>query len=119
MSLALAHFARDEGIDARRRAVLVWDQAGWHTAGTLVVPAGIDLVPLPPASPELQPAERLWSLVDEVVANRTFADIEELEDVLVDRCRTLRTNRRRVRGHTRFHWWPRERRPRRQRRYTH
>lgn len=118
MSLALAHFARDEGIDAMHRAVLMWDGAGWHTAGTLVVPEGIDLVPLPPASPELQPVERLWPLVDEAVANRTFSDLAELEDVLVARCRTLRADRRRVTGQTRFHWWPRERRPRRGRRDT-
>ncbi len=82
------------------------------------MPDGIDLVPLPPASPELQPVERLWPLVDEVVANRIFADLDELEDVLVVLWLTPRADRRRVRGHTRFHWWPRERRPRRGRRYT-
>ena len=53
MSLALAHVARDERIDARHRAVLVLDGAGWPTSGTLVVPEGNDVVPLPPASPEL------------------------------------------------------------------
>ena len=55
MSLALATFARDEGIDADHRAVLVLDQAGWHIAHDLEVPAGIDLVLLPAQSPELQP----------------------------------------------------------------
>lgn len=117
MSVALAHFARDERIDATHRAVVVWDGAGWHTAAALVVPEGIDLVPLPPASPELQPAERLWGLVDEVVANRTFADLDELEDELEDvlerQCQRLRANRGRIKAHTRFHWWPRERRPQR------
>ncbi len=33
---------------------------------------------LPPYSPELQPAERLWPLVDAPIANRTFDSIEEL-----------------------------------------
>ena len=51
MSAALAVFAWDEGIDAAHRAVLVLDGAGWHTSGTLAVPEGIDLVYLPPASP--------------------------------------------------------------------
>lgn len=109
-AVALAAFARDEGIDATHRAVLALDGAGWHTARALTIPAGIDLVPLPPASPELQPAERLWSLVDEVVANRTFADLDDLETVLVARCRTLRANRRQIKASTRYHWWPRERR---------
>lgn len=106
MTMALAAFARDEGIDASHRAVLVLDGAGWHTSPDLVVPDGIALVRLPPRSPELQPAERVWSLVDEPVANRTFADLDELERVLVERCRTLRADRTTIRAHTRFHWWP-------------
>lgn len=115
MQLALATFAAEEGIDARHRAVLVLDGAGWHTATGLVLPEGIDLVPLPPASPELQPAERLWGLVDEPIANRAPGGLDELEALLVRRCRHLRQDRRTVRGHTRFHWWARERRPRRSR----
>jgi transposase len=107
-ALALAAFARDEGIDARRRAVLVVDQAGWHLAHDLVLPEGIHLVLLPAYSPELQPAERLWPLVDEPVANRAFADLDALEAVLVERCRTLEADRPRLKAQTRFHWWPSE-----------
>jgi hypothetical protein len=91
---ALAAIARDEGIDAMHRAVLVLDGAGWHTSSKLVMPDGVDLVFLPPASPELQPVERVWRLVDEPVANRTFADLEPLTDLLVTRCQTLRADRR-------------------------
>lgn len=106
MSTALAAFAADEGIDATHRAVVVWDGAGGHTSTGLVVPAGIDLVPLPPYSPELQPAERLWPLVDEAIANHSFADLDALEDVLVNRCRTLRQDRATIRAVTCYHWWP-------------
>ena len=112
MTAALAAFGRDEGIDALHRAVLVLDGAGWHSSKRLVVPDGIDLVFLPPASPELQPVERVWSLVDEPIANRTFADLAALTDVLVTRCQTLRAAKRRIKAHTAFHWWARERRPR-------
>jgi len=112
LGAALAAFVQDDGIDAMHRAVLVLDGAGWHTSGKLMVPDGIDLVFLPPASPELQPVERVWSLVDEPVANRTFADLTELEDILVTRCQTLRAARRIIKTHTRYHWWARERRPR-------
>lgn len=108
LSLALATFARDEGIDAEHRAVLVLDRAGWHIAHDLVIPAGIDLVLLPSYSPELQPAERLWSLVDEPIANRALADLDALEAVLVERCRTLEADPARLQAHTHFHWWPPE-----------
>lgn len=109
-SLALAEFARDEAIGPDRRAIVALDGAGWHLAKDVVVPEGLHLVSLPPASPEVQPAERLWPLVDEVVANRTFADLDALEAVLIDRVRTLRADRRTVKAHTRYHWWPHERR---------
>ena len=112
MNLVLAAFATDEGIDAAHRAGLVLDGAGWHTSKRLVVPDGIDLVFLPPASPELQPVERVWTLVDEPVANRTFADLAALTDTLVTRCQTLRTAQRQIKAHTDFHWWAHERRPR-------
>jgi hypothetical protein len=112
--LALAAFARDERIDATHRAVLVLDQAGWHTAKDLVLPAGLHLAFLPAASPELQPAERLWSLVDEPVANRPFTNLDDLETTLVARCRELEQQRPAIKTRTRYHWWPRERRRKRQ-----
>lgn len=111
MGLALRAFARDERIDEQHRAVLVLDQAGWHVAHDLAVPDGIDVVLLPAQSPELQPVERLWALVDEPIVNRAFPDLDALEDVLVDRCRALEADPDRLQAHTRFHWWPPEPRP--------
>jgi len=105
LTAALAAFAQDEGIHAMHRAVLVRDGAGGHTSGKLAVPEGIDLVCL-------HPVERVWSLVDEPVANRTLADLDALADVLVTRCQTLRTARRIIKANTRYQWWARERRPR-------
>jgi hypothetical protein len=107
-ALALAAFAHDEGIDAQHRAVVVVDQAGWHVSPDLVVPEGVHLAFLPAYAPELQPAERVWALVDEPIANRAFTDLDALEAVLVARCRTLETERDRLHAHTRFHWWPPE-----------
>mgnify|MGYP001812274482 CR=1 FL=1 len=34
-------------------AVVVLDQAGWHTSGALTIPENVTLMPLPPRSPEL------------------------------------------------------------------
>ncbi|MCA9880951.1 MAG: transposase, partial [Thermomicrobiales bacterium] len=113
LALALATFARDEAINATHRVGLVLDQAGWHTSPQVTLPAGLDLVFLPPYSPELAPAERLWPLLDEVVVNRTFADLDALEAVRVPRCQALTRQRPRLKSLTRYHWWPRERRPRR------
>jgi hypothetical protein len=40
--------------------VLLLDQAGWHDERALHVPANVTLLPLPSASPELNPVERVW-----------------------------------------------------------
>ena len=60
-------------------AVLVLDQAGWHVAKALEVPANLTLLFLPPYSPELNPAERLWAwLRSHQLSNRVYADYADL-----------------------------------------
>ncbi len=67
---------------------------------------GIHLVFLPPYSPEVQPAERLWPLSNEPLANRVFTSLDELEEVQAERCRWLQAHPEIVQAHTCFHWWP-------------
>ncbi|HET6522361.1 MAG TPA: IS630 family transposase, partial [Geminicoccaceae bacterium] len=64
----LARFAAAVGAGADKTVVLVLDNAGWHGGGKLEPPEGIRLVFLPPYTPELQPAERLWPLAREAIA---------------------------------------------------
>ena len=108
MSAILDGFARDAGLGPRRRAVVVLDGAGWHGGRDLRVPDGVHLVFLPPYSPELQPAERLWPLINEGVANRTFANLAQLNASVEKRCLALDEDRDHVRRLTRYHWWPDE-----------
>ena len=71
-----------------------------------MVPEGLHLLFLPSHSPELQPAERLWPLSNEPLANRAFASLDELELVQADRCRWLQAHPEVIRGRTAYHWWP-------------
>jgi transposase len=71
----LAAFTRAVDAGEDKLMVLVLDNAGWHISGDLVVPPGIELAFLPPFTPELQPAERLWLLTNEAVANMHFATL--------------------------------------------
>jgi transposase len=64
-----------------KHVVLVLDRAGWHVAKALKVPSNITLLYLPPYSPELNPAERLWAyLRSHHLSNRIFKDYDELFD---------------------------------------
>ncbi len=105
-SLALEHFARQVEAGQHRQVVVVLDRAGYHTARDVRVPEGISLEYLPSHSPELQPAERLWALTNEGVANRLFADLDELEATLATRCLMLAEQPELLRSHTLYHWWP-------------
>jgi transposase len=104
-SMALWEFAKWVGAGRDKRVVLAIDQAGWHTSKDVTLPEGLHLLLLPSHSPELMPAEKLWPLVDEPVANRRLEDLDELEGVLVSRCLALSEMPETLRSHTRFHWW--------------
>ena len=101
----LADFAKEFGIDRQKRVLLVLDRAGWQMSQKVVIPEGIHLLPLPSYSPELQPAERLWTLTDQPLANRTFSNLDELEEVLFLSCKRLIDQRELIQGLTNFYWW--------------
>lgn len=100
----LALFAREAGAGRDRVIVLGLDNAGWHTEPNLAVPDGIRLVYLPRYSPELQPAEHLWPVLDEPLVNRYFQTLADLEQTVIERCRV--PNRDQLKPGTNFHWWP-------------
>lgn len=105
--LLLRAFAEEQGVGRRKRILLVLDQAGWHGSREVELMPGLTLIFLPAYSPELQPVERVWPLVDEPLANRAFRTLSELERVLEDRCVCLTEMPEVIRAHTCFHWWPR------------
>ena len=105
-SMALNEFASVVGAGKDKRILLVVDQAGWHTGKEVKVPEGIHLEFLAAGSPELMPAERLWMLTNEAVANELFEEIEEIEEALVERCIELLDQTEAIRDLTNYHWWP-------------
>ncbi|HEY9660270.1 MAG TPA: IS630 family transposase, partial [Allocoleopsis sp.] len=102
----LKDFAEQFKLGEKKRVILPLDQAGWHTTEKLQVPDGIHLLLLPPYSPELQPTERLWPLVNEPLVNQAFASIDEVEEVVYQRCQRLLQQRELIRGLTSYHWFP-------------
>jgi len=107
-SMALNEFAKEMGVGQDKRILLLVDKAGWHTGGEVEVPEGLHLEFLPSGSPELMPAERLWPLTNEALANRLFEEICEMEQALVERCVELLDQAELIKGLTNYHWWPQE-----------
>jgi transposase len=104
MAEALAAFARWADPEGRKVLALLVDNAGWHVAKDLKVPANVRLFGLPPCTPELQPAEHLWPLVREALANRDFEHLVELAAQLRRRCDWLAAHPEVVQGTVGFHW---------------
>lgn len=53
--------------------VMVLDGASSHRSKDLKIPNNISLIPLPPYSPELNPAEQIWNILRrDYFANRVF-----------------------------------------------
>ena len=102
----LEAFAREVGAGPDNTVILVIDNAGWHVSDAIKPPDGVILVFLPPYTPQLQPAERLWPLANEAVANRSFPDLPTLDEALAERCRILCETPAAIRSATLWHWWP-------------
>lgn len=102
----LALLARESGAGPERIIVLVLDNAGWHSPSGLAAPDGLRLVHLPPHTPELQPAETLWTHVDEPIVNQHFDTLADLDAAVARQGVALHADRDRVRGQAGFHWWP-------------
>ena len=106
LSVVLAAFARTVGAGRDKLVVLVLDNAGWHISDKLKLPDGILLEFLPAYTPELQPAERLWPLTNEAVANKHFPTLKDLDLALGERCSTLAAMPETIKAETNFAWWP-------------
>lgn len=104
MQVALDQFAEYANPTGNKLIVVLVDQASWHQTRKLRLPLGIHLFPLPSCTPELQPAECVWPLLRESVANRPIHTLNRLERLLIQRCRYLMAHRKVVQQHTGFTW---------------
>lgn len=98
-------FCKDQKVSKKEPVLLVLDQSRAHTSQKIVLPEGLSVLFLPPYSPELQPAERLWPTLNECIANRCLKDVDELHEVVSKRCRWMMNQAADfIKGLTSFKW---------------
>ena len=101
MNHHLRFISEEAGKDVH--VVLVLDQAGWHIAKALKVPANITLLHLPPYSPELNPIERLWAYIkSHYLSNRIYKDYQEIFDVTKEAWNKINQNQFKSICHTKW-----------------
>jgi putative transposase len=65
--------------------VLVADGAGWHTSKDLIVPNNVEILSLPPYTPEMNPIEQIWAWIRRHgFRNEVFASLDRVVDRLCD-----------------------------------
>lgn len=85
--------------------LLVLDNAAWHCSSTLVIPGNIELYPLLPYTPELNPIEMLWDEIREKgFRNEIFRSLEAVIDRLCVTVRTLCAEPGRIASITNRQW---------------
>ena len=100
MTLFLAHVAAEL---ADYFLVMRVDRAGWHMSHQLTMPENMRLLPQPPGSPELNPAEHLWDdLRENDTAHGLFDSLEHLETALCHGINRLASEPERLRSMTNF-----------------
>ena len=69
--------------------ILVCDGASWHKAKALEIPPNIQLLFLPPATPEMNPIEQIWKELRKSFKNEIFHTLEKVMDRLCISIRSL------------------------------
>ena len=68
----------------RELKLVVIDNAGFHACQNITVPENIRLIRIPPYSPELNPAEKVWQWMKGRVAMKFFASTNALQDKITE-----------------------------------
>jgi len=58
--------------------IMVLDNGAFHKAKRLIIPKNIILIFLPPFSPELNPAEKIWARFKRAFTNRIYKSLDEV-----------------------------------------
>jgi transposase len=87
------------------RIGVVLDGSGSHRSAQVVWPGGIVPLPLPPYSPELNPAEQIFRYLRTRLANDSFATVEALQDVLTTELERLWAHPKVVTRLTNYPYW--------------
>jgi transposase len=59
------------------------DNGAFHKAASLQIPINIALLFLPPYSPELNPAEKIWALLKRKFTNKLYYNLDQISEFIV------------------------------------
>jgi len=85
--------------------LMVADNAMWHRSKELIIPQNIEIFPLLPYTPELNPIEMIWDEVREKgFKNELFHTLSAVQSRLCDTLLSLEFDHKRVHSITAWNW---------------
>jgi transposase len=75
--------------DSDELMVLLLDNASFHKAAKLKIPDNIALIYIPPYSPELNPAEKIWQRFKRAFTNKPFTTMDGIREFLTEQTNLL------------------------------
>ena len=73
--------------------IVVLDNGAFRKAKSLSIPKNIGLIFLPPYSPELNPAEKIWLTIKRKFENRLFESLEKLGEFISSSLKKITTEK--------------------------
>jgi transposase len=103
MNVFLEAFGRS--LTANVHAVLLLDQAGWHTSQKLMIPSNVTLLHFPPKSAELNPSELPWrECRQKHLSNRELKSEDDLYAAVEDAWMKLTADPNTIKSLCGFDW---------------
>ena len=95
-----------ESFEGKRLGVVL-DNAPSHRSGQVRWPESLSPIPLPPYSPELNPAEQVFRHLRKMLSNRIFENLDQLSDALTQALREFWEKPSVLIRLTGYPWWKR------------
>ena len=85
--------------------IMIMDGAPCHTSGKLIVPYNIEILPLPPYSPQLNPQENIWDEMREKwFGNSVFDSMDGVETRMIEALLVLENDPERIKSICGWEW---------------
>jgi len=72
--------------------IIVLDNGAFHKATSLIIPENIALIFLPPYSPELNPAEKMWAMLKRKFTGTLHRNLSEVSDFISEAIKQFTEN---------------------------
>ncbi|MBP6154330.1 MAG: IS630 family transposase [Chitinophagales bacterium] len=76
--------------------IIVLDNGAFHNAKSLIIPNNITHLFLPPYSPELNPAEKVWKHFKRKFTNKCYKTLDEISNFFTETIRTLKCRKHQI-----------------------